>query len=326
MSQVVAPPSTPPPAAGLADAVALAEALFTTVSGAVRGKDDVVRLSLVALLAGGHVLVEDLPGTGKTLLGKSLAAALGGRFGRVQCTPDLLPSDITGTSVYAPVDGSWNFRAGPLFANVVLVDEINRASPRTQAALLEPMEEHQVSVDGTTYGLPAPFFCIATQNPFGQVGTFPLPESQLDRFSLVLSMGLPDRAAEREILTGRGGTDVLDTMQPVADPERVASAVAAVRHVHSAPAAVEYVLDLVEATRRHPELTVGASPRASVGLLQSARAHAVVAGRTHLTPDDVQAVAASALSHRVSVGGAVDTVAARRIVGEVVSTTPVPRP
>ena len=176
-------------------AVGLAQALVGTVSAAVRGKDAEVRLAVVALLAGGHLLLEDLPGTGKTLLAKSLATAIGGRFGRVQCTPDLLPTDITGTSVYSPVDGSWTFRAGPLFANVVLVDEVNRASPRTQAALLEPMEEHQVTVDGTTHRLPAPFFCIATQNPYGQIGTFPLPESQLDRFALVVSMGLPDRDA-----------------------------------------------------------------------------------------------------------------------------------
>lgn len=326
MSQVVAPPSMSTSAGDPALAVALAEALFSTVAAAVRGKDQVVRLSLVALLAGGHLLVEDLPGTGKTLLAKSLATALGGRFGRVQCTPDLLPSDITGTSVYAPVDGSWNFRPGPLFANVVLVDEINRASPRTQAALLEPMEEHQVSVDGTTYGLPDPFFCIATQNPYGQTGTFPLPESQLDRFTLVLAMGLPDRDAEREILTGRGGTEVFGTLRAVATPEQVAVAVASVRSVHAAPSIVEYVLDLAAATRNHPQLTVGASPRASVSLLHAARAHAVVAGRTHLTPDDVQAVVGSAFAHRVAVEGSVDTRAARGVITDVVAGTPVPRP
>ncbi|QXC63606.1 MoxR family ATPase [Aquihabitans sp. G128] len=307
-------------------AVALAASLVGAVGSVVRGKDEVVRLSVVALLAGGHLLVEDLPGTGKTLLAKSLATAIGGRFGRVQCTPDLLPSDITGTSVYAPVDGSWNFRAGPLFANVVLVDEVNRASPRTQAALLEPMEEHQVSIDGTTYGLPDPFFCIATQNPYGQIGTFPLPESQLDRFALVLSMGLPDRAAEREILTGQGGAEVLGALASVTTPDEVAAAVLAVRHVFVAPALVEYVLDLTAATRTHPELTVGASPRASTGLLHAARAHAVVAGRSHLTPDDVQAVAGAAFAHRVAVGGSVDTAAARRIIADVVARTPVPRP
>jgi MoxR-like ATPase len=334
MTEVAPSPSlSPPPSSGVpigvehaAPAAELAEDLFATVSAAVRGKDDVVRLAVVALLAGGHLLVEDLPGTGKTLLAKSLAAALGGRFGRVQCTPDLLPTDITGTSVYSPGDGTWTFRPGPLFANVVLVDEINRASPRTQAALLEPMEEQQVSADGLTHPLPDPFFCVATQNPFGQVGTFPLPESQLDRFALVLSMGLPDREAEREILTGRGGTDVFQGLRAVTTPVGVAAAVDSVRHVYVAPAAVEYVLDLTAATRSHPELSVGASPRASVGLLHAARAHAAVEGRTHVTPDDAQAVAGPAFAHRVAVGGSVDTTAARTIIADIVARTPVPRP
>ena len=317
-------PSAPAPA--LAEANELADALVSSVQATVRGKDDVVRLAVAALFAGGHLLLEDLPGTGKTLLAKSLAVSIGGRFGRVQCTPDLLPSDITGTSVYVPGDGSWTFRAGPLFSNVVLVDEINRASPRTQAALLEPMEEQQVSVDGTTHRLPDPFFCIATQNPFGQVGTFPLPESQLDRFALVISMGLPDRAAEREILTGTGGTDVFDSLRAVTSPAAIAAAIRAVQGVFVAPALVEYILDLAAATRRHPELSVGASPRATVGLLGAARAHAVVDGRGHATPDDVQAVLHASFAHRVAVGGTVDTVAARRILTDLVSGTPVPRP
>ncbi len=329
MTQLSTPQSAagPPPGAhGAQAAIDLASALSATVTAAVRGKDDVVRLSLVALLAGGHLLVEDLPGTGKTLLAKSLAAAIGGRFGRVQCTPDLLPTDITGTSVYSPADGSWSFRPGPLFANVLLVDEVNRASPRTQAALLEPMEEHQVTVDGATHRLPEPFFCVATQNPHGQIGTFPLPESQLDRFALVLSMGLPDRDAEREILTGRGGNDAYAALRPVTGPEQVAAAIAAVHQVFCAPALVEYVLDLVAATRAHPQLTVGASPRASVGLVQAARAHAVVSGRSHVTPDDVQAVAVAAFAHRVTVGGVVDTKAGGAVVAEIVARTPVPRP
>ncbi|MGI8756538.1 MAG: AAA family ATPase [Acidimicrobiales bacterium] len=320
-------PAGPPPTDDRPEAaIALAQDLFHTVAAVVRGKDDVVRLSLVALLAGGHLLVEDLPGTGKTLLAKSLAAALGGRFGRIQCTPDLLPSDITGTSVYAPTEGSWTFRAGPIFANVVLVDEVNRASPRTQAALLEPMEEGQVSIDGITHALPDPFFCVATQNPHGQVGTFPLPESQLDRFALVLSMGLPDRSAEREILTGQGGTEVFADLRAVAGPAQVAAAVATVHQIYCAPALVEYVLDLAAASRVHPQLSVGASPRATVGLIQAARANAVVSGRHHVTPDDVQAVVGPVFAHRVSVAGTVDTAAASAIVAELVHATPVPRP
>ncbi|MFN8018089.1 MAG: MoxR family ATPase [Acidimicrobiales bacterium] len=312
--------------ASIDEALALSSKLEGSVASAVRGKPQVVRLALAALLSGGHLLVEDLPGTGKTLLAKSLAAAIGGRFGRVQCTPDLLPSDITGTSVFSPADSSWTFRPGPLFANVLLVDEVNRASPRTQAALLEPMEEHQVTVDGETHALPSPFFCVATQNPHGQAGTFPLPESQLDRFSLVVSMGLPGRAAEREILTGEGGHDAFVRIAPVADPAAVAAAIDAVAHVHCSPALVEYVLDLADATRSHPQLAVGASPRATVGLLHVARAHAVVAGRAHVTPDDVQAVVVPAFAHRISVGGSVDTAAGAAIVTEIVARTAVPRP
>jgi MoxR-like ATPase len=326
MTQVsTSAPGSPAPA-DVDLAIDASRRLFAAVSAAVRGKDEVVRLGIVALLAGGHLLVEDLPGTGKTLLAKSMAAALGGRFGRVQCTPDLLPTDITGTSVFSPADGSWTFRPGPLFANVLLVDEINRASPRTQAALLEPMEEHQVTVDGRTHALPDPFFCVATQNPHGQIGTFPLPESQLDRFALVVSMGLPDRSAEREILTGHGGNDAFAAIEPVVDPLQVAAAITTVHAVYCAPPLVEYVLDLTAATRTHPDLTVGASPRASVGLLEAARAHAIVAGRPHVTPDDVQAVVVPAFAHRISLGAGVDTRAGAAVVAEIVARTPVPRP
>jgi MoxR-like ATPase len=307
-------------------ALGLAADLVDAVGSTVRGKPEAVRLSVVTLLAGGHLLVEDLPGSGKTLLAKSLAAAIGGRFGRVQCTPDLLPTDITGTSVFQPVTVEWTFRAGPLFANVVLLDEINRASPRTQAALLEPMEEHQVTVDGDTRPLPAPFFCIATQNPFGQVGTFPLPESQLDRFALVLRMGWPDREAEREILTGQGGSEALPDLKAVTTPEEVSEVVAAVRAIQVVPPLVEYVLDLADATRHHPALAVGASPRAALGLLHAARAHAVVAGRAYATPDDVQAVAVASFAHRVLLGDGADTAAAGVVLHEIIDRVPVPRP
>ncbi len=303
----------------------LAARLHHAVSTVIRGKPDVVRLALSALLGGGHLLMADLPGTGKTLLAKSMAASIGGHFGRVQCTPDLLPSDIVGTSIFQPVAGEWDFRQGPVFANVLLVDEVNRASPRTQSALLEPMEEHQVTVDGTTRHLPAPFFCIATQNPAGQIGTFPLPESQLDRFALVVSMGLPGREAEREIVTGHGGNDALGRLEAVTTPIEVASAIWQIRSVHCDPAVVEYLLELTDATRHHPQLTVGASPRAASSLLAVARAHAVVCGRNYVTPDDVQAIYQSAFAHRVSVAGRVDLAAAFAILGTILTAVAVPR-
>jgi MoxR-like ATPase len=308
------------------DPRALAAGLFEVVVGAVRGKPDEVRLALVALFSGGHLLVEDVPGTGKTLLAKALAGAIGGRFRRVQCTPDLLPADVTGTTVYGPATGAWEFRPGPVFANVVLVDEVNRASPRTQAALLEPMEERQVTVDGTTHALPEPFFVVATQNPAGAAGTFPLPESQLDRFAIVCTIGLPARDAEREILSGRGGTDALDAITPVTSPDVLADAVTSVRHVHCAASVIDYVLDVAQATRDHPDVVIGASPRASLGLLHAAQAHATVVGRDFVSPDDVKAVAPFALAHRVVLGNGVDTAAAVRIVRDLVDAVATPRP
>jgi MoxR-like ATPase len=321
MQQSVAPDTEGP-----RDPREVAGALSDAVESAVRGAPETVRLALVALLSGGHLLVEGVPGTGKTLLAKSLAAALGGRFGRVQCTPDLLPADVTGTSVYGPHTGEWEFRAGAVFANVVLVDEINRASPRTQAALLEPMEEHQVTVDGVTHQLPRPFFLVATQNPYGSAGTFPLPESQLDRFGLVAMLGLPDRAAEREILEGEGGVDALAAIDPVTTPEELMNTIEAVRHVHCAQTVLDYVLDVADATRAHPNVLLGASPRASLGLLHAARAHATVMRRDFVSPDDVKAVAASALGHRLTLSSGVDPVAAARIVGEITGTVAAPVP
>lgn len=302
----------------------IAAAIRDAVSTTVRGKADVVDLAITTLLSGGHLLIEDLPGTGKTLLAKSLAAAIGGRFGRIQCTPDLLPTDVTGTSVFRAETGEWDFRPGPIFANVVLIDEINRASPRTQSAMLEPMEERQLSIDARTWSMLDPFLCIATQNPFGQSGTFPLPESQLDRFSMVISVGLPDRDAEREIITGRGGVQTLDQVEAVASPEQISAAIAATAHTHANDKIVEYVLDLVDATRTSTNLTQGASPRASVSLLRLARAHAVVAGREYVTPDDVQAVFVPSLSHRVMVSGRVDTSAGAEVLKWLMAQVPVP--
>lgn len=304
----------------------VAAAIHREVARAVRGKDEAVRLAIVAMLSGSHLLIEDIPGTGKTLLAKSLASAVGGRFRRVQCTPDLLPSDLTGTTVYSPATSEWQFRPGPVFANVLLADELNRASPRTQSALLEPLEEHQVSADGSRYALPEPFCCIATQNPYGSAGTFPLPESQLDRFGIVLRMGLPDRVAERSILTGEGGSDVLQHIRPATDPAGVQQAIAAARDLHVAAPIVEYVLDLVAATRTQPSRALGASPRAAKGLLRAAQASALLAARTYVSIDDVQSVAAPALAHRVSLTNGPDIDEGAQLVAEALRSVPVPRP
>lgn len=304
----------------------VAGALRDAVATTVRGKPAAVELSVATLLAGGHLLIEDVPGTGKTLLARSLATAIGGRFGRIQCTPDLLPTDVTGTSVHRPDQGDWQFRPGPIFANVVLVDEVNRASPRTQSALLEPMEERQVTVDGTTWQLPNPFLVIATQNPFGQVGTFQLPESQLDRFTTVLSLGLPDRAAEREIVTGRGGVGMLSALRPVTSPEELVATRHAVSAMYVADPIVEYVLDLVQATREDGRLSHGVSPRVSTGLIGLARAVAAVEGREFVIPEDVQTVFVGACRHRVLVEGHVDSVAAGAVLTGLLGRVAVPRP
>jgi MoxR-like ATPase len=309
---------------GARDPRTVAVDVFHAVSLAMRGADDVVGFAVVALLSGGHLLVEGVPGTGKTLLAKSLANAIGGHFGRVQCTPDLLPADVTGTAVYSPVTGEWEFRAGPVFANVLLVDEVNRASPRTQAALLEPMEEHQVTIDNETHALPKPFFLVATQNPFGHAGTFPLPDSQLDRFAMVCTIGRPGREAEREILAGGGGVEALDRIAPVTTPAELAATMTAVRHVHCAHSVLDYVLDVADGTRNHPGVALGASPRASLSLLRAAQAHATVTGRDFVSPDDVKAVAAASLAHRIVLASGVDIVAGARVVNEIVERIAAP--
>jgi MoxR-like ATPase len=265
----------------------------------VLGKDDVIRLTVVALLAGEHVLLEDVPGVGKTLVGKAMARSVSGDFRRIQFTPDLLPTDITGSSVFNNRTQEFTFNHGPIFANIVLADEINRATPRTQSALLEAMSEGQVSVDGQTNPLPRPFMVIATQNPAEFEGTYPLPESQLDRFLLRIPVGYPAREIELQVLTSHREGEPVDTLQPVLTCEQIVSLQGEVRQVKVEDSINNYVLDIVETTRRCEDLQVGISPRGALALYRAAQASALVAGRGYVVPDDVKSLAVPVLAHRV---------------------------
>ncbi len=263
------------------------------------GKEVQIRASLTCLLAGGHLLIEDAPGVGKTTMAHAIAISLGLPFRRIQFTSDLLPSDVIGVSVYDRINGQFVFHPGPIFTEVLLTDEINRASPKTQSALLEAMEESQVSVDGLSRPLPQPFFVIATQNPLHQVGTFPLPESQLDRFLMCLSLGYPDRAAERQLLAGESRRDLLKTLPAVARPADLVSAQAAVKKVFASEALLDYVQALLAHTRGSGKYAEGLSPRAGLALLQAARAWAWLDGRDHLIPEDIQNVLPAVAGHRL---------------------------
>ena len=283
---------------GLRESLARAVAQVNTL---VLGKPQQVRLAFVALLSDGHLLIEDLPGLGKTTLAHALAATLGLGFQRVQFTSDLLPSDIVGVSVYDAQARRFEFHPGPVFANVLLADEINRAPPRTQSALLEAMAEHQVTVDGSTHILPAPFFVIATQNPVDLAGTYPLPDSQLDRFLLRLQLGYPDEDAERELLTGSDRRDLIAHVLPQLGGDEVLSLRGSVGAVHASAALVSYVQALLGRSRAHPGVRVGLSPRAGIALLRAARAYALLLGREHALPEDVQALFAAIAAHRLVV-------------------------
>ncbi len=279
--------------------IPIAHRIRDAINAVIVGKPESVKLTLTVLLAEGHALIEDVPGVGKTLLAKALARSIDCSVRRVQFTPDLLPSDITGVSAFNQELREFEFKPGPIFANLVLGDEINRASPKTQSALLECMEERQVTVDGSTYPLESPFMVIATQNPVEMEGTYPLPEAQRDRFTARISVGYPDAVAELAMLDAHGSASPLDDMKPAAHATDVRALIEAVRHVHVAPQVKRYIIDLVAATRTAPSLRLGASPRAALHLLRASRAYAALEDRNFVIPDDVQALAGPVLAHRL---------------------------
>lgn len=302
-------------------------AICDNIREVVRGKDSVVELAVLCLVAEGHLLLEDVPGVGKTSLAKALAVSVGGRFGRVQFTPDLLPTDVLGTSVWNQQAGQFEFRAGPVFNNVVLADEVNRSSPKTQSALLEAMAESQVTSDGITRELSRPFMVIATQNPLEYHGTYPLPESQLDRFLLKLSIGYPGRADEALILSSEGAHPGLASLQAVVGPDHVVAMADHCRRIHVSRPLTDYLVDLAAATRSHRSLSLGMSPRAALGLRRAAQVRAAAQGRDYATDDDVKALAEPVLAHRlvVSPEAQIQGVDARDVLAEVLATTAVPR-
>jgi MoxR-like ATPase len=297
------PPPAQVPTNGLSALTAhrdLLRAIRVAVERVIRGKSDAIELLLLALLAGGHALVEDVPGVGKTTLAKAIARVFQVGFSRVQFTPDLLPTDILGSLVLDPTQGSFSFHRGPIFTNVLLADEINRASPRTQSALLEAMSESQVTVDGTTYPLNPPFFVFATQNPHEFSGTYPLPEAQLDRFLIRIAVGYPAVDEELAMLYARQRQDPLDELVAMASREDLESIQAAVRNVEVKPAVGRYLLGVVSATRAHKDVVLGASPRGTLALFRATQARAYLSGRAYVSPDDVQALAAPVLAHRIT--------------------------
>lgn len=295
------------------------------IAKVIVGKDTVVDLLLTAIVAKGHVLLEDVPGTGKTLLAKTLAKSMEGCFARIQFTPDLLPSDITGINYYRQKEGEFYFRKGPVFSNIVLADEINRATPRTQAGLLEAMEERQVSVEGVTYRLEEPFLVIATQNPLETLGTFPLPEAQMDRFLMKLSMGLPEKEEEIQMMQRFLKEEPLEKLESVVAKEDIITLQKKSREIFIHPVLIEYIAELVQASRRHRDVLCGVSPRGTMALLNAARAYAVVRERDYVVPEDIKTVAVPVLAHRIQIGGSsLKTDYAVTVIEELLKTTPLP--
>lgn len=319
-----APPGPASSAVALPELTDAATRIRAAVESVVTGRADAVEVTVAVMLAGGHLLVEDVPGVGKTTLAKTLARAVDGTVGRIQFTPDLLPSDLTGVTIYRQQSHEFEFRPGPVFSHVVIADEINRASPKTQSALLECMEEGQTTVDGVTHRLPQPFFVVATQNPVEMEGTYPLPEAQRDRFMAQLSVGYPRRADELDLLD-RVEDDPLERVRPVVSAAEVVRLRGAIRAVHASATLKDYVLDLVTATREHPAVRLGASPRASIQLLRAAKAVAAMDGRDYVLPDDVQRLAVPVLAHRLVVTphSRLEGTAPGDVVREIVARTPV---
>ena len=301
-------------------------AIVRNVLKVIQGNESAIRHAVACLVAGGHLLIEDVPGVGKTSLGKSLAASIDCKQRRIQFTSDLLPSDVTGVSVFDRVTSQFEFRPGPIFANIVLGDEINRTPPKTQSALLEAMEERQVTVDGVTYQLPAPFMVIATQNPIEHEGTYPLPVSQLDRFLMRIHLGYPSPAAEMDLLERHGVDEPLASLGAVAEPDQILDLAKQVREIHCSTAIQQYIVDLANATRTHPAVLLGMSPRAALALQRAARAWAVLHDRDYVLPDDIKAVALPVIGHRLELRTArtagTDNVAA--VINELLSKVPVP--
>ncbi len=301
-------------------------AISANMQHVIQGKADVIDLVLLCLVSEGHLLLEDVPGVGKTSLAKALARSVDTPFGRVQFTPDLLPSDVVGVTVWNRNDGTFEFRPGPIFAGIVLGDEINRASPKTQSAMLEAMAESQVTVDNATYPLGPPFMVIATQNPIEHEGTYPLPESQLDRFLMRVSMGYPSRDAELEVLDTHGDHNSLVDIKPVASAADIQGMIAAVRTVHVAPSIKAYLVDLADTSRRHHHLTLGMSPRATLSLQRVTRARAAAMGRNYVVPDDIKALADTVLAHRLLVTpeAQLQGITSSDALREVLQSVPVP--
>lgn len=316
--------SDPPSRSGIVQHVA--ERIVQSVGQVILGKRNEVRLAVLGLISQGHILIEDIPGVGKTMLAKALARSIGCSFSRIQFTPDMLPSDITGVSLFNQKTSEFEFRPGPIMAQIVLADEINRATPKTQAALLEAMEEHQLTVDGVTYMMPEPFLILATQNPIEYEGTFPLPEAQLDRFLLKIQLGYPSPAEELTVLSAQQIMHPINNLQQQVSVQELIAAQQAVRETYVSEEVKRYIVDLVNATRRHPDVYLGSSPRGSLALFRTAQTRASMTGRDYVVPDDVKALVEVTLSHRIIIGpeARVNKVSPRTIIQDVLASTPVP--